>query len=76
MYTIKLVPDTQTTHLGTTEALNKLKSLEGDQPTNQRNHIHKYNIDLFIILLVLNKLMVFIHTRNVHYKALININHR
>ena len=45
MYATKLVPDTQTTHLGTTEALNKLKSLEGDQPTNQRNHIHKYNID-------------------------------
>ena len=35
MYTIKLVPDTQTTHLGTTEALNKLKSLEGDQASNQ-----------------------------------------
>ena len=39
MYALKLIPDTQITHLGTTEALNKLKSLGGG-PSNQRRESH------------------------------------
>ena len=41
MYALKLVPDTQITHFGTTEQLNKLKSLVLSTLVNETKQDHR-----------------------------------